>query len=92
MPTSLDLPRIPRNTFVAHVEWHDRISSTNDRGMQLAAESNLATPLLIAAGEQTAGRGRGTNRWWTDAGALIFSLPVGVLAGIYLIWFHFGSF
>jgi len=73
---SLDIPRIQRDTFIAHVEWHDRIASTNDRGMQVAAESNLATPLLIAAGEQTAGRGRGTNRWWSEAGALIFSLII----------------
>jgi BirA family biotin operon repressor/biotin-[acetyl-CoA-carboxylase] ligase len=76
VPSSLDLSRIPRDTFVARVEWHDRISSTNDRGMLLAAESNLTTPLLIAAGEQTAGRGRGPNRWWSDVGALTFSLVV----------------
>ena len=74
MPTPLDLHRICQSSFVADVEWHDLISSTNDRGMTLAAEPALATPLLIAAGEQFAGRGRGMNRWWSEAGALTFSL------------------
>ncbi len=31
-------------------------------------------PLLIVADRQTAGRGRGENRWWTGAGSLAFSL------------------
>jgi BirA family biotin operon repressor/biotin-[acetyl-CoA-carboxylase] ligase len=74
VPAPVDLDRIPRASFVKHVEWHDRISSTNDRGMTLAADPGLATPVLIAAGEQSAGRGRGMNRWWSDAGALTFSL------------------
>ncbi len=74
MPAPLDIDRIPRASFVRHVEWHELISSTNDRGMTLAAEPVLATPFLIAAGQQSAGRGRGMNRWWSDSGALTFSL------------------
>jgi BirA family biotin operon repressor/biotin-[acetyl-CoA-carboxylase] ligase len=31
-------------------------------------------PVLVLAGEQTAGRGRGANRWWSAVGALTFSL------------------
>ncbi len=42
--------------------------------MKLAGDSSIATPLLILAGAQSAGRGRGLNRWWSDAGALTFSL------------------
>ncbi len=74
MPPPLNLRRIRDSSFVRHVEWHELISSTNDRGMALAAEPALATPLLIAAGEQSAGRGRGMNRWWSESGALTFSL------------------
>ena len=33
-------------------------------------------PLLVVADRQTAGRGRGANRWWTGPGALAFSLLV----------------
>lgn len=42
--------------------------------MKLARSTDLVTPNLILAGEQTAGRGRGVNRWWSDRGALTFSL------------------
>lgn len=70
----MDLARIQQASFVEHVEWHDVLTSTNDRGMKLAGDQTIATPLLILAGEQTAGRGRGMNRWWSDAGALTFSL------------------
>src|SRR5438309_3216915 len=69
-----DLDRIRRQTFVRHVESHDVLASTNDRGIELAGEPNIPTPLLILAGEQTAGRGRGANRWWWGPGALTFSL------------------
>ena len=40
----------------------------------LAASDAAPLPLLVLAERQTAGRGRGTNRWWTQAGALTFSL------------------
>ena len=33
-------------------------------------------PLVVVADEQTAGRGRGSNRWWTGPGGLAFSLLV----------------
>ncbi|MFM7072462.1 MAG: biotin--[acetyl-CoA-carboxylase] ligase [Planctomycetota bacterium] len=31
-------------------------------------------PVLVLTGEQTAGRGRGANRWWSATGSLTFSL------------------
>ena len=60
--------------MIRAVEWHDVIASTNDRGLELARTADVVTPMLILAGEQTAGRGRGLNRWWSDRGALTFSL------------------
>ncbi len=74
MSSPIALDRISQATFVERVEWHDVVSSTNDLGIERAGENPLATPLLILAGEQTAGRGRGRNRWWSAAGALTFSL------------------
>jgi BirA family biotin operon repressor/biotin-[acetyl-CoA-carboxylase] ligase len=70
----LNLDRIRQASFIRSVEWHDVISSTNDRGMELARSTDVVTPTLILAAEQTAGRGRGLNRWWSDRGALTFSL------------------
>jgi len=63
-------------TFVAHVEHHRTLGSTNARAKQLAAEGPQALPLLIVADAQTAGRGRGGNRWWTGRGSLAMSLLV----------------
>jgi BirA family biotin operon repressor/biotin-[acetyl-CoA-carboxylase] ligase len=42
--------------------------------MELARSNDVVTPKLILAGKQSAGRGRGLNRWWSDRGALTFSL------------------
>jgi BirA family biotin operon repressor/biotin-[acetyl-CoA-carboxylase] ligase len=33
-------------------------------------------PLCVVADEQTAGRGRGSNRWWSSEGSLTFSVAV----------------
>ncbi len=71
---TLDVGQILRQTFVATVELHRTIGSTNDRAKQCAAERGLELPLLIVAGRQTAGRGRGANRWWTGEAALACSL------------------
>ena len=51
------------------------IDSTNDYAKELLAENTaLSFPLLISAGEQTAGRGRGAKKWWTGKGAVAVSL------------------
>ncbi len=71
-----DLVRIRRDTFVQCVEHHRDIASTNTRALSLAEEPGLALPALVLTDLQTAGRGRGANRWWSDRGALTFSLVV----------------
>ncbi len=75
---SIDVDRIVRETFIARVEHHASIASTNGRAATLAACDGQPLPLLIVADRQTAGRGRGGNRWWTGDGGLAFSL---LLAG-----------
>jgi BirA family biotin operon repressor/biotin-[acetyl-CoA-carboxylase] ligase len=72
--SSLDCDRLLRETFIARVEHHPTIGSTNDRAKQLAADGRGDLPLLIVADQQTAGRGRGSNRWWTGHGSLAFTL------------------
>ncbi len=72
----IDLGAILRETFVARAEHHESITSTNDRAAQRALDATAELPLLVVAGRQTAGRGRGGNRWWTGPGALCFSLAV----------------
>jgi BirA family transcriptional regulator, biotin operon repressor / biotin---[acetyl-CoA-carboxylase] ligase len=70
----VDIDRILAETFVARIESHCSLPSTNDRAKQCAAEAWDGLPLLILAEQQTAGRGRGGNRWWTGPGSLAFSL------------------
>jgi BirA family transcriptional regulator, biotin operon repressor / biotin---[acetyl-CoA-carboxylase] ligase len=72
----LDALRILRETFVARAELLPAVGSTNDRAAQCAARGVREMPLLVAAEEQTAGRGRGANRWWTGRGSLAFSLLI----------------
>ena len=69
----IDIDRFLQATFVARVECHQTLASTNDRARQCAAAGE-PTPLLVLAETQTAGRGRGSNRWWTGPGSLAFSL------------------
>jgi BirA family biotin operon repressor/biotin-[acetyl-CoA-carboxylase] ligase len=73
-PAGLVLDRILAETFVARVEYHPILTSTNDRAVHCAAEGPGGLPLLIVAERQTAGRGRGSNRWWTGPGSLAMSL------------------
>ena len=70
----MDTDRLIRETFAARVEHHQTLKSTNDRARQCAAEGAGRLPLLVVADCQTAGRGRGANRWWTGEGSLACSL------------------
>jgi len=74
MPPPLDTDRLLRGTLVARIEHHPVLGSTNDRAKQCATARSGPLPLLIVADEQTAGRGRGSNRWWTGKGGLACSL------------------
>lgn len=50
-------------------EWVDRVTSTNTALLErLAAGERLPTGYILAAREQTAGRGRGAHRWRTQPG------------------------
>ncbi len=68
-PHRLQLP-----SSIARVEYFAEIDSTNDSARRMAGELPRDTTLLVVAERQTAGRGRGSNRWWTGDGSLAFSL------------------
>jgi BirA family biotin operon repressor/biotin-[acetyl-CoA-carboxylase] ligase len=72
-----DLSRIAAAGLVARIDYHDSVGSTSDRALALGAIGEAELPLLVLADRQTAGRGRGTNRWRTTEGALTFSLVLG---------------
>jgi len=70
----IDTHRILEAGWIAEVEHYLTIGSTNDRAKQCAALGAHRLPLLVLADEQTAGRGRGSNRWWTGQGSLALSI------------------
>jgi BirA family biotin operon repressor/biotin-[acetyl-CoA-carboxylase] ligase len=74
MYVMFDAEAIRAATFVRRIELHDTLGSTNDRAVELARKINIELPALVLARHQTAGRGRGRNRWWSADGALTFSL------------------
>lgn len=72
--SDLNPTRLAASPHLAGLEFHAEIASTNDRALELAADPTVRLPLLVLAHRQTAGRGRGTNAWWSADGALTFSL------------------
>jgi BirA family biotin operon repressor/biotin-[acetyl-CoA-carboxylase] ligase len=69
-----DVARLSREGWLAQVEHFASLPSTQDRAREAAANPLAALPLLVVADEQSAGRGRGGNSWWTGRGGLAFSL------------------
>jgi BirA family biotin operon repressor/biotin-[acetyl-CoA-carboxylase] ligase len=69
-----NLRQIADSGLVGQIDFHEELGSTNDRALEIGASGEMKLPLLVLAARQTAGRGRGTNRWITTAGALTFSL------------------
>lgn len=57
----------------AEIEWLQEIDSTNDYVRRMVEHKKLFPPTTIAARKQTAGRGRGENRWWSPDGCLMFT-------------------
>ena len=71
-----DIELIKADSIVRTVEFHRELPSTNDLALQLATLVELDTPLLVLTEFQTAGRGRGSNQWWSAPGSLTFSLVI----------------
>ncbi len=71
-----DQHRLLCETFLAGIEPHLEIASTNDRALELCADSDQQTPWLVITQRQTAGRGRGSNRWWSEGDSLLCSVII----------------
>jgi BirA family biotin operon repressor/biotin-[acetyl-CoA-carboxylase] ligase len=63
--------------FVRGVEHRDVADSTNDLAREIVTrDAEPPLPMLVLADRQTRGRGRGANRWWSDAGSLTFTVAL----------------
>jgi BirA family biotin operon repressor/biotin-[acetyl-CoA-carboxylase] ligase len=60
------------------LHWFPRLRSTNDHAASLRKRGKLFAPAVILTGRQVAGRGRGSNTWWSRQGSLTvtFVLPI----------------
>lgn len=74
----LDLSAIREHPFISGLDFHQTIESTNRRAMEIVTENEWDLPLLIVTESQTAGRGRGNNKWHSAQGALTFSLMIDI--------------
>ncbi|ADB17395.1 biotin/acetyl-CoA-carboxylase ligase [Pirellula staleyi DSM 6068] len=68
------LESLIKRGLIADLHYFAKIGSTNSYALSQAVDDTQKCPLLVAAREQTAGRGRGANRWWSSDGCLMFSL------------------
>lgn len=59
------------------LHWFARLRSTNDHAAAMRKRGALFAPAIVLTSRQTAGRGRGTNSWWSapDCVTATFVLP-----------------
>ena len=76
--SSFDIARLRELLRPFRLHWFPRLRSTNDHAGELRRRGDLFAPAVVLTGHQTAGRGRGSNVWWSRPGCLTvtFVLPV----------------
>jgi BirA family biotin operon repressor/biotin-[acetyl-CoA-carboxylase] ligase len=74
MTRPFDIARLLRETSLQHIEYHPTLESTSTLAAELLEPLLQCAPSLVLTAEQTAGRGRKGNAWWSGAGALAFTL------------------
>jgi BirA family biotin operon repressor/biotin-[acetyl-CoA-carboxylase] ligase len=76
--TSFDISQLRRDLKPFRLHWFPRLRSTNDHAAVLRKRGELFAPAIVLTGHQLAGRGRGSNTWWSGAGSLTvtFVLPI----------------
>ena len=71
----IDVALLASQCSVKTVEHHAVLDSTNTHAISRLDEG-VQSPFVIVADEQTGGRGRSGNNWWSPRGALLFTLVV----------------
>jgi BirA family transcriptional regulator, biotin operon repressor / biotin---[acetyl-CoA-carboxylase] ligase len=76
--SSYDLARLRKGIKPFRLHWFPRLRSTNDHAIALRQRGDLYAPAIVLTGHQLAGRGRGSNAWWSGAGSLTvtFAMPI----------------
>ncbi len=63
------------SAFFGRIDEFDEAASTSDLARDMLLRSG-EVPFVVRARRQTAGRGRGEHRWWSDAGSLTFTIAI----------------
>lgn len=97
MDTLLDIQSLQSNFSQYHWRYQAEVTSTNDLAKELLRSEQIREPTVVVAEQQTKGRGRGRNQWWTGQGSLAFSLvffdepgdgqasPISLTAGVAVV-------
>jgi BirA family biotin operon repressor/biotin-[acetyl-CoA-carboxylase] ligase len=77
--------------YFRSVRWVDTIDSTNRHLSDQVRAGTIELPALLVATAQTSGVGRGSNKWYSPSGCLMFSLAIPLDDGENtLLPLHFG--
>jgi BirA family biotin operon repressor/biotin-[acetyl-CoA-carboxylase] ligase len=74
-----DLSRLRVGLKPFKLHWFPRLRSTNDHAAELRKRGELFAPAVVLTGRQIAGRGRGSNAWFSTPGGSLtvtFVFPV----------------
>ena len=72
----LALESIEQFEFFRSVQWLDQVDSTNRHLDRQIKAGQVPLPCIAVADEQSAGVGRGANRWYSPQGCLMFSMAI----------------
>jgi BirA family biotin operon repressor/biotin-[acetyl-CoA-carboxylase] ligase len=77
-PSSFHLARLRTGVKPFRLHFFPRLRSTSDHAAALRKRGELFAPAIVLTSHQIAGRGRGTNTWWSGPGCLTvtFVMPV----------------
>jgi BirA family biotin operon repressor/biotin-[acetyl-CoA-carboxylase] ligase len=75
---SFHLEQLRKSIKPFRLHFFTRLRSTNDHAARLRKQHKLFAPAIVLTPHQIAGRGRGSNTWWSGDGSLTvtFVLPV----------------
>ncbi|MCY2953416.1 MAG: biotin--[acetyl-CoA-carboxylase] ligase [Planctomycetota bacterium] len=76
--SSFNLTRLRNELRPFRLYWFPRLRSTNDHAAALRKHARLFAPAVVLTAHQTAGRGRGSNAWFSTPGCLTvtFAFPI----------------
>ncbi len=62
--------------WIQHCEWFTEIDSTSNFARRFCDCHHPLLPAVFVADQQTHGRGRSANRWWSPSGCLMMTLAI----------------